>query len=403
MASTRKKTTKDGREFYEIRVDMGRGKPELTRRWYVPDGWSRRSIERELAKVAADFERQCKAGEILTRAQKKEKERIEELEANRIQTLKQFSERVFMPAITVRSSENTRSSYQGNLNRRIYPALGDYKLPDITAAQIEELLLNTQREGLSHASCIKLYTILSGIFKAAYKAELIDRNPMDRVDRPTPRKDEIRKTEVKSFTAAEVRHILNCLSEEPLKWQAIVWFLVDTGVRRGEAVGLQWTDIDFKTGRCTIQREVSYTSEKGVYVDTTKSRRLHTFDLSDHVLSLLKQLREEQSKVCISKWVFTQNNSPEPMHPQSPTGYLRKFSTKYGIKDVHPHKLRHSFASIAITNGADIASVSEKLGHSDKAVTLRMYTHADEESIKHAGDTFRNAIENAKPEKTENA
>ena len=48
------------------------------------------------------------------------------------------------------------------------------------------------------------------------------------------------------------------------------------------------------------------------------------------------------------------------------------------------HELRHTFASIAITNGADVASVSEKLGHSDKAVTLRMYTHADQESIRRA-------------------
>ena len=80
------------------------------------------------------------------------------------------------------------------------------------------------------------------------------------------------------------------------------------------------------------------------------------------------------------------------MHPQSPTRYLKKFAARYGIDDLHPHKLRHSFASIAITNGADIASVSEKLGHSDKAVTLRMYTHADQESMKRASQIFRDAL-----------
>ena len=57
--------------------------------------------------------------------------------------------------------------------------------------------------------------------------------------------------------------------------------------------------------------------------------------------------------------------------------------------------LRHSFASVAITNGADIASVSEKLGHTDKAVTLRMYTHADQESIKRASQIFRDAVKQA--------
>ncbi len=82
------------------------------------------------------------------------------------------------------------------------------------------------------------------------------------------------------------------------------------------------------------------------------------------------------------------------MNPQSPTAYLKRFGKRYSIPDLHPHKLRHSFASVAITHGADIASVSEKLGHSDKSVTLRMYTHADAESIKRAGDIFRQAVEN---------
>lgn len=72
------------------------------------------------------------------------------------------------------------------------------------------------------------------------------------------------------------------------------------------------------------------------------------------------------------------------MHPQSPTRYFKKFDKKYGIADFHPHKLRHT-ALIAITEGADVASVSARLGHSNIAVTLRMYTHANEESIRRAG------------------
>ena len=71
---------------------------------------------------------------------------------------------------------------------------------------------------------------------------------------------------------------------------------------------------------------------------------------------------------------------------------MKKFAERYEIGDLHPHKLRHSFASIAITHGADIASVSEKLGHSDKAVTLRMYTHADAESMRRASQIFREAL-----------
>ena len=112
-------------------------------------------------------------------------------------------------------------------------------------------------------------------------------------------------------------------------------------------------------------------------------------------MELLRALRSEQAGKAISHYVFTQEGSTEPMHPQSPTRYMKKFSARYNVRDLHPHKLRHTFASIAITNGADVASVSEKLGHSDKAVTLRMYTHADQQSMKKASNIFREAIKKA--------
>lgn len=394
MASTRLKETKDGRRYFEIRCRPERGK-ESSRRWYVPDGWSKKAIDRELAKVAAAFEAEVKAGNVLTRAEKQERERLAKLEEAKHLTLQQFSERVFMPSITVRCSENTRSSYQTNLDKRILPALGAHKMRDISPAMVSSLLLDMQKEGLSQSTCVKVYTILLGLFKMAYMQDHVERNPMDKVERPKPRKDEEKK-EISAYTAPELRLILDCLEQEPLKWQALVWLLSDTGIRRGEAVGLQWNDLDFNSGKATIRRSLGYTPEKGVFESTTKNSRVRTIDLSDHVLSLLHAWRQEQSDTCLSPWVFNQtaDASPAPMHPQSPTRYLAKFAARYGIKDLHPHKLRHSFASVAITHGADVASVSEKLGHADKAVTLRMYTHADENSIKQAGDIFRKAIEN---------
>lgn len=88
MPSMRKKVNKSGQTFYEIRVSRGRGKSYLTKRWYVPDGWSQRAIDRELASVAAEFERQCNAGEIISRAEQREKDAQEAAEAARILTLK---------------------------------------------------------------------------------------------------------------------------------------------------------------------------------------------------------------------------------------------------------------------------------------------------------------------------
>ncbi len=395
MASTRKLHTKDGQPFYEISVSRGRGKPRITTRWYPPNGWSQRVIDRELGKVAAEFERKCKAGEVLTQREEKAQAQQAALEAAKIKTLKQYGESVFMPALAIRCAENTRASYQGNLDNWIYPAIGDFKLPDITAAQISALLLSMQAQGKSHGTVTKVYTILQGIFKMAYMADMIDRNPMDKVQRPKPRKDEIKTVEAEAYTAEEIRYIWNCLAQEPLKWRAMIRLLIDTGIRRGECCGLQWKDVDFTKNTVTICGNLCYTPDKGVYLDTPKNGRSRTIDVDPQVMALLRQLRTEQCKKAFSQYVFAQEGSPEPIHPQSPARYLQGFAKRYGIKGLHPHKLRHSFASIAITNGADIASVSEKLGHTDKAVTLRMYTHADQESIKRASQIFRNAIKEA--------
>ena len=389
MPSARKKTTKDGKVFYEIRVSRGRGQTYLTSRWYVPEGWSQKAIDKELTKQAAEFERKVKAGEVISRAEKKENDLREKQEAAKIQTLRQYAEKVFMPSLAVRCSENTRCSYQLNLDNWIFPALGDLKMPDITSANITALLLLMQSQGKAQSTCVKVYTILHGLFKMAYMTDAVPHNPMDKVERPRPRKDEVQGKEVEAYTVEEVQGILAGLEAEPLKWRAYLRLLIDTGIRRGEACGLQWKDVDFQENTVTISGNLCYTPQKGVYLDTPKNGHTRTVDVDPDVMKLLRTLRASQK--IISQYVFAQDNG-EPIHPQSPTRYMKKFSERYGVPDLHPHKLRHTFASIAITNGADVASVSEKLGHSDKAVTLRMYTHADAESMKRASNIFRDAI-----------
>lgn len=395
MASTRKRTTKDGQVFYEIRVSRGRGKSYLTTRWYPPDGWSQKAIDRALTKEMADFERRCHEGEVISRAEQKESNLQQKREAAKILTLKKFGEEVFMPTKTVTLSENARCTYQGNLTHWIYPALGDLKMPDITPANISALLLSMQSQGKAQATCVKVYTILRSLFKMAYMSDVITINPMDKVERPKPRKDELKERDVEAYTIDEVQRIFSALANEPLKWRVLLRLLIDTGIRRGECCGLQWKDIDFRANTITISGNLCYTPQKGIYLDTPKSGKVRTIDVDPEIISLLRELRQEQASQAISTYVFTQPNSPEPMHPQSPARYMQKFAKRYNVPGLHPHKLRHTFASIAITNGADVASVSEKLGHSDKAVTLRMYTHADQESMKRASQIFRDALKRA--------
>jgi integrase len=392
MASTKLMETKDGRRFFQICVSRGYGKSPYKMRWYWPDGWSKRTAEREVAKVAAQFELDCAAGNVQNRAEKKQAEEQARAEAAKLKTVKQYAG-FFMAAKEVTFSENARSSYQMFLDKYIIPVLGDFLLTDVTSAMISKLLLDFQASGKSHASAVKLYNILNGLFQMAFLDDSIPMNPMLKVKRPAARKDEKPKEESdKAYTVEEMRYILSCVKQEPLKWQVFINLAADTGLRRGELCGLQWSDIDFKAGSVTVRRNLQYTAAAGVYEASPKNGKVRVVDIGPEVVALLQQLRTEQASKAISKWVFTQNNLPEPLFPQSPTRYFKKFGERYGVKDFHPHKLRHSSASIAITNGADVVSVSERLGHSDTSVTLRMYAHANEESIRRAGQTVRDAL-----------
>lgn len=398
MASTKLMTTKDGKRFFKISVSRGYGVSPYTMRWYVPAGWSNNKVEKELPKVAAAFELRCSKGEILSRAEQKEAAASNAAERAKLKTFKSYALDVYMATKEQSFSENARSSYMMFLENHIFPVFGEILLVEINTAMVNKFLLDFQKKGYAQATVTKMYNILNGIFKMAFMDDSIPTNPMLKVAKPKIRKDEksqAKDESEKALTVEQLQYVLSCVAKEPLKWQAYINLAADTGARRGELCALQWQDIDFNNGLVQIRRNLQYTPAAGIYETTPKNGKSRTVDIGPDVSSLLRQLRAEQAESCISKWVFTQSGTAEPMHPQSPTRYFTKFGKKYGVEDFHPHLLRHTSASIAITNGADVVSTSARLGHSDTSVTLKMYAHANQESIRRAGQTVRDALKNA--------
>lgn len=215
MASTKLMETKDGRRFFKISVSRGYGKSPYTMRWYWPDGWSKRTAERELAKQAAAFELKCSQGEVLNREEERQKEAEEHAEAAKLKTLRQYADGVFMATKEATFSENARSSYRMFFDKHIYPVLGNMLLTEITPAIVSKMLVDFQKAGYAHATTVKLYNILNGVFEMAFLDDSIPMNPMLKVKRPAPRKDEAPKDESeKALTVKELSYVLACVEWE---------------------------------------------------------------------------------------------------------------------------------------------------------------------------------------------
>ena len=439
MAFAKQRTKKDGSVFYEIRAYSKEKKQHYTKYYYPPFGWSARAIKNQLDKEVSAFQTDVDDGKILSKAERKEKEKSEAAEKALLKTVKEYAEKVFMPKKEQSIAENTRLSYWSNLNEHIFPAFGDCLIEDVSTAMINAMLLEFQKTH-SYGSAVKVYNICNGLFGMAFRDGTISENPMFRVERPLQSKEERAVTEAdKALFESELLHVLDCVALEPLKWQAFLYLAADTGCRRGELAGLQWSDINLDKGIVTIKRNLQYSKNKkvadsnktltvvydGVYYVTPKGGRFRIVDIGKDTIAILRKYkadltkseekeeaesvidinkyRQKEDKKKLPKWLFTKDGEDVPIFPTSPTRYFSSFGERYGIPNFHPHLLRHTSASLSLTNGSDAKSVADRLGHKDASILLKVYAHANDDSIRAAGQAARDALERKREEQKKKA
>lgn len=400
MASCTKKATKDGKVFYEIRVRTGRGGSTHSKRWFPEDTWSERTIQKNLALVAADFENQVKSGEHLTRQERKDREEEERIAAAQIMTVKQFFETVYIPQ--KQKIEGRANTTVGNLEvcfkNHIEPAIGDKAITEVTKADILAIITALRANNLKTSSINVYLGTIAAIFNLALDMEIIQNNPVSRIHKLEKMKDEGLQNDNSdlAYTVEQLQEILKAADKEPLLFRALIHAAADTGCRRGELLGLQWDAIDLKTGETTICR--NWTTDRTHYkctLTTPKGKRARKVFLSATTLALFKQIREEQKAAqAITPFVFANLKSKtlEPDTAGTWTKKTRRFGKRVGISDLHLHKLRHTFCSVSITNGIDPVTVAALAGHASPQMTLNVYSHASETGLKNAIDVYRAAL-----------
>lgn len=272
---------------------------------------------------------------------------------------------------------------------RTYAAMGSTLITDVNYRQIQKFILslaengvNKQNgKGLSEKSQQHYINFISDVMRYAIKCGLVTTNPCVGISVV-----KMEKKERCPYTLEEEVALLDRLSEKaPLQYQVLFRFMIFCGMRRGEVLGLEWKDIDFDTGLCSIRRTSQYRGDGvGIYTSTPKTKSsCRTLKLPDEMLTVLKRFKFEQNSSIVRNsdiWhptdrLFTQYNGL-PMHPARPYNWLLRFCEREHLPFKGLHSFRHAFATEMITSGqVDIKTVSSILGHSEVSTTLDIYTH----------------------------
>lgn len=297
-------------------------------------------------------------------------------------------------------SPKTIEHYYGLLDRINY-ALGHIRLNKLKPTHLMQFY-NMLREdgiradgrpgGLSETTIAHYHRLLSAMLNTAVEWELLSNNPASKVKKPkaSSRKDNY-------YDADQTKKLFDALKDEPLKYRLAVNLAVFAGMRLGEIKGLEWDDIDFDKCQIYVKRASQHTVREGTFDKEPKQESKRAITVPKEVIKLLSEHKVEQNKLRLkkgSKWidsnkVFTQNNG-KPMYPKTVSHWFTKFIRRKKLPYITFHGLRHTNATLLISENVDIRTVSNRLGHAKTSTTLDIYAHVIEKIDQGAADKLSN-------------
>jgi integrase len=358
---------KKGNRYYAVvyeGLDSATGKER--HRWHAA-GSTRRDAERLLA----DLVKRAHDGDY------RAPERI---------TLGTYLIERWLPAKHAQLRPSTYDSYRRNIERHVLPALGARPLQRLVpedldgmyASLLENGRLNSARGGLSPKTVRYIHGILRKALADAQRKGTVARNVAELAD--PPKLSARRKRQMQVWAPEELRRFLELVEDHPL----YVAFLLaaNTGMRRGELLGLRWKDVDLEMARLSVQQgAVSVAYELSVAdLKTDTARR--TVDLDERTMAVLRRWRKDQVEERLAAGLPRDNSSlvfarPDgsPIHPDYFSQCFDRIVARSDLPRIRPHDLRHTHATILLKAGVPVKVVSERLGHANPAFTMSVYQH----------------------------
>lgn len=269
----------------------------------------------------------------------------------------------------------TFSSYHDTARLHLVPTLGRIRLAKLTPQHVQAMLNERRASGLSPRTVAYVRSILSIALARALKLGLVQRNVVQLVDRPN-----VARHEIQPLTIEQSRALLVAARDHRLG--ALFSVALALGLRKGEALGLRWQDVDFEAGSLVISGALQRIGRSLVRTETKNNASRRMLRTPAAALRSLREHRVKQKEERLlagEKWqdsglVFTTTLGT----PLDPRNVLRQFArvlTAAGIAHVRFHDLRHSCATLLLAQGVPARVVQDILGHSAIRVTMDVYSH----------------------------
>ena len=309
---------------------------------------------------------------------------------------------------------STYYRYLGILESRILPYFGHFKLNKIRPIDIMQFynLLedDTQiirkknnngkktRKSLSKKTILEHHRLLHAMLTKAVYWQMIVTNPADRVQPP-----KAPKPKRECYDEIQTRILIDNLEKltgNDVKYKVAVLLDIFIGARLGELAGLEWSDIDLKNGIISINKSSQYLSDKGIFTKSPKTESsIREVAIPDFIVSLLEEYKlwyEEQKSIYGELWtnsnrLFVQADG-KPMHPSTISKWFVRYVAQIGLPVINFHGLRHTNATLLISQNIDVAVVAARLGHAQITTTFNFYVHPIISHNRKAGNVLENLL-----------
>jgi len=291
------------------------------------------------------------------------------------QTIESFLLMWLEQVVRQKPSLNTYTSYKNIVVNHLIPEVGRVQLAKLTPQEVQVMLNRKRDSGLSPRMVQYIHAVLRIALGRAVKWGYIAQNVAKLVDVPG-----VPKYEPEFLAPEEARQLLRVVQGHRLS--ALFTVALALGLRKGEALGLRWKDVDFEKAQVTVRKNLQFIEKKFHMQDTKSAQGRRTFSVPDVAMqALLKHQARQQAEreKAGDAWqehglVFT-SSIGTPIHASNVNRMFNRLLAQAGMLHIRFHDLRHTCGSLLIAQGVHPRVVMEILGHSQISLTMNTYGH----------------------------